>query len=188
VDNWIKVRPGTPSDRTIADYVEDAIGRDPYLERYQVDVTVVDGEVYLYGEVDSTYEKAHADDVAARQVGVTAVHNYLDINDPVDVVYDYDPYVDRWSIYDYDWYSPSVDTTTESDWEILEEINDELWWSPFVDSDAVTVTVDDGVATLTGTVDTWNEREAATENAYEGGAIAVDNDLAVEYGPEYYWP
>ncbi len=39
---------------------------------------------------------------------------------------------------------------------------------------------------LTGTVDTWAERQAATENAYEGGAIVVDNDLAVQYGPDYY--
>ncbi len=188
VDNMIKVRPGTPSDRTIESNVEDAILRDAYLEAYQIDVVVSDGEVYLYGSVSSTWEKAHADDVAARQVGVTAVYNYLDVNDGADAVYGYDPYVDTWSIYDYDWYTPSLPTTTESDWEILEEINDELFWSPFVDSDAVTVTVDDGVATLTGTVDTWNERAAAAENAFEGGAIAVDNDLTVEYGPEYYGP
>ena len=38
----------------------------------------------------------------------------------------------------------------------------------------------DGVATLTGAVDSWNERAAATENAYEGGATWVDNELVVE--------
>jgi hypothetical protein len=42
------------------------------------------------------------------------------------------------------------------------------------------------VASLIGTVDTWDERRAATENAYEGGAILVDNDLLVSYGPDYY--
>jgi osmotically-inducible protein OsmY len=46
-----------------------------------------------------------------------------------------------------------------------------------VDSEQITVTVDDGVATLTGTVDSYTEMEAAVENAYEGGAVWVDNDL-----------
>jgi osmotically-inducible protein OsmY len=44
-----------------------------------------------------------------------------------------------------------------------------LWWSPFVDSDDVNVTVDDGVVTLTGAVDSWSEYNAAANNAYEGG-------------------
>jgi len=38
------------------------------------------------------------------------------------------------------------------------------------------------VAELTGTVDSWSERDAATDNAYEGGAVSVDNDLEVEEG------
>jgi osmotically-inducible protein OsmY len=37
-----------------------------------------------------------------------------------------------------------------------------------VDSDEVDVSVSGGVATLTGTVDTWNERAWAEENAREG--------------------
>lgn len=48
-----------------------------------------------------------------------------------------------------------------------------------MDADDIYVTVDDGVSILTGTVDTWTERSAATENAYDGGAIWVDNELAV---------
>jgi osmotically-inducible protein OsmY len=40
--------------------------------------------------------------------------------------------------------------------------------------------VTDGVATLTGTVDSWAERRAATDNAYEGGAVWVENELWVE--------
>jgi osmotically-inducible protein OsmY len=63
---------------------------------------------------------------------------------------------------------------------------DEFFWSPFVDGDDITVQVDDGVAELTGTVDTWSERESAEENARQGGAVIVDNDLLVLYGPEYY--
>jgi osmotically-inducible protein OsmY len=55
-----------------------------------------------------------------------------------------------------------------------------MWWSPFVDADDVTIRVSDGVATLTGEVDSWSELRAATENAFEGGARWVRNDLEVD--------
>lgn len=41
------------------------------------------------------------------------------------------------------------------------------------------VTVVNGVATLTGTVDTWADRSWAAENAREGGASKVRNQIAV---------
>jgi hypothetical protein len=50
---------------------------------------------------------------------------------------------------------------------------------PFVDSDEITVAVNGQVARLSGTVDSWSEREAAVKNAYDGGAISVENDLRV---------
>jgi hypothetical protein len=37
-----------------------------------------------------------------------------------------------------------------------------------------------GVATLTGTVGSWSESNAAANNAYEGGAVYVDNELKVK--------
>jgi osmotically-inducible protein OsmY len=67
--------------------------------------------------------------------------------------------------------------TVRSEWEIVEDIRDELFWSPFVDSDDIMVTVDDGTATLTARVESLDERCAATENAFEGGAVA--NDLRI---------
>jgi osmotically-inducible protein OsmY len=48
-----------------------------------------------------------------------------------------------------------------------------------VDSDAITVIVEDGVVILKGTVDSWSEYAAAREDAYEGGALRVINDLRV---------
>jgi hypothetical protein len=47
----------------------------------------------------------------------------------------------------------------------------------FVDADDIHVTVEDGIATLTGVVVTWSERRDA--NAYNGGAIGVDKKLIV---------
>ena len=37
--------------------------------------------------------------------------------------------------------------------------------------------VENGRATLTGTVDTWLDREQVAFDAYEAGALVVDNDL-----------
>ncbi|MBD3181561.1 BON domain-containing protein [Candidatus Poribacteria bacterium] len=62
-----------------------------------------------------------------------------------------------------------------------------MFWSLFVDSDGIVVSVEDAVATLTGTVETWSERQSATENAIEGGTIRVINKLEVDYGSGY-WP
>lgn len=189
VRNQVNVRPGQPvTDAVVAADVRQALLRDPYVNRYDVDVTVDNGIAYLGGDVDTYFEKAQADDVAAQVAGVIAVENNLEVSDGDDVL-TYSPYVDYdwWYPADYDWYTfPNGRYTALSDWEIKEEIEDEFFWNPFVDSEDVTVTVDNGVATLTGTVETWSERIEATANALEGGAVQVDNNLMVAYGPEYY--
>jgi osmotically-inducible protein OsmY len=186
VKNRIKVRPGTPSDQEIEQNMEKALKRDPYVDRYEITVSVKDGVANLYGDVDSVFEKAHADDVAARQVGVTEVNNFIKTHDPNGLTFD--PYADDWYIYTYDWYVDRELTPRLDDWQILQDIEGELFWSPFVDSGEVDVAVDNGVAVLTGTVDTWSERQAAAENARQGGAIMVDNNLKVNYGPDLYLP
>ena len=83
----------------------------------------------------------------------------------------------------------------QPDWEIREDVKDELFWSPFVDEEQVSVTVDEGVVTLTGRVETWSERSSAEHNAWEGGAKDVRNKLTVVYsaiGPDagtgYHYP
>lgn len=60
-----------------------------------------------------------------------------------------------------------------------EDIEEQLFWSPAVDSESVSVSVEDGIATLSGTVGSFSERLTAAENAYQGGAREVRNDLVV---------
>jgi osmotically-inducible protein OsmY len=55
-----------------------------------------------------------------------------------------------------------------------------------VDSEQVSVDVNDGVAHLSGAVETWSERRSAEANALEAGAAAVENDLKVSFGPVKY--
>jgi len=72
------------------------------------------------------------------------------------------------------------------DWEIKQDILDELFWSPCVDQDEVNITIDRGMVTPSGDVETWSERFNAEKCAWEGGAKNVRNDLTVTY--RFYGP
>jgi osmotically-inducible protein OsmY len=184
VDNRVKVRTGADvarSDEEIEADIRTALARDSFVDRFEIAVDSIGGVVNLAGTVDSYYEKSRADEVVSRIDGVLTVNNNLTVTDNLDP-YAYDPYVDDTYIYGYDWYDYQPAYTFETDAEILDDIQGELFWSPFVDSDEVTVVVEDGVATLAGTVDSWSEYQAARENAYEGGATWVDNNLEVRGG------
>jgi len=186
VRNLIHVDPPEAiSDPELASRVNDAIARAPQLDDREILVSADNGEVRLTGDVDDVYERAMADDVAAKIDGVTSVRNALTVQDPASYI-GFEPFIDYgWSVYDFDWYQvPERRTSMKTDWEIREDVRDELWWSPFVDSDNITVTVDNGVVRLTGEVEDWTARGVALKNAYEGGAIFVDNDLEVANGPE----
>ncbi len=177
--NRLKVRPIVQrTNKQLEGDVREALSRDPYVDRYEITVNVVDGTAYLAGSVDSYFEKAQAEDVVTRIKGIVDVSNALVVTSPGWPVV-YNPYIYDWYVYDYGWYDYNPAYIAKSDEEIKEDINDELWWSPFVDADQVTVLVNDGVATLNGAVDSWYERHSAAENALEGGAIAVDNNLNV---------
>lgn len=179
VNNLIKVRPLSEfGDDTIAANIRAALLRNPVTESHEINVAVNNGVAQLSGTVDSYYEKGVAENVAQRALGVTLVRNYLVVSEP-DII-TFNPYVYDWSVYDFSWYGDTIFTTNKSDWEIKMDIEDELLWSPFVDVNDVDATVNAGVVTLTGTVDSWMEYNAARENAFEGGAISVINMLNVK--------
>jgi hypothetical protein len=74
------------------------------------------------------------------------------------------------------------------DWEIKQNIETELRADPFVESNNITITVENGVATLTGTVENFTERAAAEVDAYQEGASEVHNHLKVRNGHAFYPP
>jgi osmotically-inducible protein OsmY len=180
VINRLKVRDsGAMVDTQVAESIRDAFLRDPYVERFEITASVIGGTAHLYGTVDSYFERNRADEIASRVPGVLDVENHLDVD--YDTPYIFDPYVDDTYVDDDHLVEYEPRTPLASDTELKKSIQSELWWSPFVDADQVTVSVNDGIATLSGTVDTWGERQAATENAYQGGATLVDNDLAINF-------
>ena len=185
VENLIEVRPEIRPDQEIREDLEYALALDPYMETFQIDITVEDGLVYLDGIVDTRYQKARADDIASRQPGVTEVVNRLSADAPDIVVQQ--PYAGDWYLYDFSWYDPSTVNADPdlTDTQIEQRIEERLFWSPFIDGGGISVEVSGGVATLTGTVDTWRQSEEAVRNALRGGATAVENRLIVAYGAGY---
>lgn len=64
--------------------------------------------------------------------------------------------------------------------ELRENVVDELYWDPKVDSYAVAVSADDGTITLRGTVGSLREKREAQKDAERVfGVVAVDNQLQV---------
>lgn len=177
VKNYLKVRPANkpPSDAELARSIRSALLWDPYVSGYEVRVTVSDGRARLSGTVDSYYEKWRAGDVAARINGVVGVSNHLYVD------YDLPPIRGPYYPDTYRYDSPVLQSRLDDE-EIRDDVRAELWWSPFVDANQVRVSVEAGVATLTGTVDSDRERRAAVENALEGGARNVVNNLKVREG------
>ncbi|MGD8397103.1 MAG: BON domain-containing protein [Candidatus Eiseniibacteriota bacterium] len=179
VEDRIKIRTAVDvDDRELERTIEQALLRNPYVSRFEISVDVLNGVARLSGQVDTDFEKARAGDIAERIAGVTWVDNDLSVSDPRQVP-ELDPYVDGHDAWDYEWFNYDPAPLPVSDAALTANIENELWWSPYVDSEDVTVEVDEGVATLTGTVDSWSERRAATENAYDGGALRVVNQLVV---------
>ncbi|WP_454061454.1 BON domain-containing protein [Candidatus Nitrospira salsa] len=153
VKNFLKVRPNNPiEDDALKRKVEMALHEDAFINRFLVNVSVRDGVVVLRGSVESHFQKNHAQDVVSGVKGVIAVKDKLLVEE-------------TWI-----WKPDSV---------IQREIESELWWSPFVDHDDISVKVKAGVATLSGTVENYFEYKTALENAREGGARRVETLLSI---------
>jgi osmotically-inducible protein OsmY len=165
VDNLLKVRPqNAPSAADMQKSLNAALLWDPLLDGTTVEAAVINHVAYLSGSVDYDCQKAEAQDVAMRTKGVVEVRNHLKIEPEVLVSY-------------YDWpygvselYSPQP---PKSDEQIKKDIERAFFWSPLVDRDDITLTVNNGVAILTGTVDGWLAYGEAYRDAYKGGASSV---------------
>ena len=140
---------------------------DATTEGFDLGVKVKDGVVTLSGSVNNWYERSHAGDVASRVTGVKDVINRIDV----------------------DFYNPAVVRREHYSAQVAKAIRRGLKanWSTRWVADSIRVTVDNGIATLTGEVDTWYQRSEAADVAYTTkGVWEVKNKLAVE-DYDYEW-
>jgi osmotically-inducible protein OsmY len=175
VDSRIKVRTlKIHPEKALVDNSMLALKLNPYLQFLNINVTEENGKIYLNGEVNSFFEKQEAVKAVSKVPGVIDIENNLKVNYHPTL-----PYPPEYS-------TSNIPLITEpdmkSDSKIKEDIEKELWWSPYVSEKNITVKVDKGAAKLTGTVDSRLEREYAERNAIEGGAVSVENDLNVKSG------
>ncbi len=180
VENRMHVNRSKPmSDPELEQDIVNAFIRHPDVEASDFVVKVRNGVVSLYGNVDSFFEQSQAYKAASRVGGVARVENHMDVRDNVRPFVS-DLYADNVRYESYDWWSDYREPRTmKSDAEIAAAIRDELSWSPFVLAENVEIVVQDGRATLGGTVNSVRARQAAIENAWEGGAVWVRNEIEV---------
>jgi len=162
VINNLLVRDASRSDWLIQDDITFNLNTDYALQGLQLKDKVKNGVVTLSGEVNSSFEKYHAGDVAAGVLGVRRVINHISV---VRV------------------------TWLMSDRSLANDINNALeWnWNTFPVHNNIKVSVADGIATLEGKVNNWSERREAERVAFRTAGIwAVDNRLTVN-GYKYQW-
>jgi osmotically-inducible protein OsmY len=118
-----------------------------------VDATVKDGFVTLTGGVDWQYQRNEANFVAANVPGVTGVNDQIHLIRP----------------------TPNTEDAEHS-------IGRAFTRDARLDANNLTVAISNGTATLTGTVRSWSDRDAAVAAAWSApGITAVIDSLNVIY-------
>jgi osmotically-inducible protein OsmY len=191
LDSLVKVRPsGQSTDAEMKEQLKAVVFWDPLLDSSTISVAVVNRVAYLSGTVGSIVQKAEAQDVALRTKGVVLVWNALKV-EPASWVTYYDwpnyyyasPYGGQTPYYASGIFGPQLYLSDE---RIKKNIENAFFWSPFVHSDEIKVSVDGGMATLTGTVGTWIGWGEADKDARRSGATGVVNRVKVKTGA-WWW-
>lgn len=143
---------GLAKDTDLASWVVAALESEEAIPSNKIDVKVENGRVTLSGSVDWQYQRVYAEDVVRRIRGVTKIHNRLTINQPA-----------------------------VSSAEIRAAIKDAFERHARIDAEKVSVAIDeDGHATLSGSVGSWEERQQAAEVAWRArGVRSVTNQIKV---------
>lgn len=155
VNNAITVVPTEDVvDRAVAEDIRAALRRKTAVNEDNVDVRVQDGVVTLSGTVSTWNARNAAYEAASNTLGVIEVVDNLVVE--------------------------TVLTEVPSDAELRDEVADNLEWDTRVDEEDIVVLVDDRKVTLTGTVDSYTEKQHAEADAWTvPGVRSVENELTV---------
>lgn len=154
VTDNLMVRTARRADTDLRIDVRQQLDTDALLAPDTLAARVHNGIVTLTGNVNSSFERSHAEAVAARVRGIRNVVNHIVVN---------------WS----HWYADK--TMQQRIKDFLATNGETQWVAP-----QIHVAVDGGTVTLTGKVNAWAERNAAGEVAREmEGVRRVDNQLVI---------
>jgi len=144
-------------DANIRNAIEEQLAFDNAVPENKIDLSVNEGIVSLSGEVSNALAKERAAQVAETVKGVRSVVNQIDVK----------PFWNR------------------MDWQIQSDIEEAFIYDSATDSWEIDAEVDDHIATLTGTVSSWEEKRLA-ERVAKGvkGVKGINNQITVEYEDE----
>lgn len=156
VDNQLAVKQPMhglgPTDQEIGSNLTNTLRWHSQVDASDIDVEVKEGWVALQGTVPAYWQKLKAQDVASALAGVRGVTNELVV----------------------------VPREKREDRRIAEEVVAALERSPYVEADAVSVRVHNGLVTLAGQVPDPRAYNAAQRAArYTPGVIDVINNLTI---------
>jgi osmotically-inducible protein OsmY len=156
VTNLLTVRfPPTyvvPTDAEIKISAERTLAWNPDVYSADIKVTVLAGVVRLEGTVDAYWKQWKAEDLVSNLNGVVNVENHLAV----------------------------VPSESFLDKDIAKDIEAALERNQYVDAENVTVQVEDGKVTLTGTASSYYARGKAYDAAaFTPGVLEVDNHIIV---------
>ena len=124
-----------------------------------------------------------AENIASKTKGVVEVENNIIVSEENLNEYGYpEPGYYIWNSY----YAPGYvqgGAVDKSRFELKNDIQSQLWWSPYVNEDDVEVEVRGDTTILEGTVETEREKLYAEINALEAGAEEIENNIVVLYTP-----
>jgi osmotically-inducible protein OsmY len=143
------------NDSALKEAVVAELAWEPSITAAHIGVTARDGVITLTGHVKAFYEK-HAAEAAARRVkGVKAVAEEIEVKLPLSIMRD--------------------------DGDIAAAAVSRLAWDASIPENAVKVTVEKGLVTLTGEVDWHFEHVAAAKDVRSlYGVIGVINDIKIK--------
>jgi osmotically-inducible protein OsmY len=178
LNNQLTVRaPRLVSDAILLNQVSDALVFDPLLDLRDVEIAVKSGQVTLTGSVDTNFEHAEVLDDVSGIANVTRIADQLTVKNPAQP-FVYSAWIDP--------FTPHTDEAsltgvrpTLSDSELAQRIRAQFKQSAFVYPEDVSVRVERGEATLTGTVSSYRERQAAVDGALQAGALIVHDQLSL---------
>jgi osmotically-inducible protein OsmY len=156
VKNKLNVKyPSTlkvPSDKEIKSNVKNLLLWNESIDSTDIDVSVNNGVVTLEGSADAYWKKLTAETVAGRSLGVTKIKNELAV----------------------------VPSDSVVDKAIAKDIVSAIDRHYAFDEEAVTVKVNNGTVTLSGSVDNWYDYRSAIDIACcTAGVVDVEDQLVI---------
>ncbi|HOE96906.1 MAG TPA: BON domain-containing protein [Candidatus Sumerlaeota bacterium] len=150
-------RDGAPplelSDLGMKLAIERELARAPGINTATLDIDVSDGIATITGSAPNVIVRDRVERIAATVRGVTAVVNHL-----------------------------TIESADVADPVILANLQRALGADPALDPGLLQISIDSGIVTLSGSVDSWRERwlaEEAAKNVY--GVRGVVNQIQLEY-------